>query len=130
MPKILCRGLITGKKSELAHRKDSATRRDLRHHAGMTPNVESRRTGAARTSDRGGARRVPAAGRRGSTGRAGGAEAAVDQAAVGEGFGDWEGAAFDLTPRAQPAALLFAMIERMGGTATSHWKGKYVNLSI
>jgi len=35
-----------------------------------------------------------------------------------------------LARRAQPAELLFAMIERMGGTASSHWKGMYVNLSI
>lgn len=71
-----------------------------------------------------------AAGRRATTSRSTGAENAPEQAAVGELFGDWEGVALDLTPRAQPAALLFAMIERMGGTATSHWKGKYVNLSI
>ena len=96
----------------------------------MTPNVEPRRTGSARTSDRGAARRVVAAGRRATTGRAAGADDTLEQGAVGELFGDWQGVALDTTPRAQPAALLFAMIERMGGTATSHWKGKYVNLSI
>ena len=74
---------------------------------------------------------MSAAGRRpGTPQAAAGAEASSEETGSAGVFGDWENAGFDLTPRAQPAALLFAMIERMGGTAISHWKGKYVNLVI
>jgi hypothetical protein len=48
-----------------------------------------------------------------------------------ESFAEWSMDGMPpLARRAQPAELLFAMIERMGGTASSHWKGMYVNLSI
>ena len=100
------------------------------HHAAMIPNVESRRAGATWTSQRGAARRVTAAGRRPGSSRAADSEAIDAVEAADSGLGQWEDAAFDLAPRAQPAALLFAMIERMGGAASSHWKGKYVNLVI
>ncbi|MGE3771607.1 MAG: hypothetical protein AB7I32_01690 [Gammaproteobacteria bacterium] len=32
--------------------------------------------------------------------------------------------------RAQPAAMLYAMFERMGGASTSVWKGMHVNLVV
>ncbi len=32
--------------------------------------------------------------------------------------------------RAQPAAMLYAMFEQMGGASTSVWKGMYVNLVV
>ena len=100
----------------------------------MTPNVEPRRTGSAWNAERGGRGRVSAAGRRPGASHAAPAgahaEADVEETTTSGAFGAWENLGFDLTPRAQPAALLFAMIERMGGTATSHWKGKYVNLVI
>ena len=74
---------------------------------------------------------MSAAGRRAGTPHAAaGTEAGVEETTSAGLFGDWENVGLELSPRAQPAALLFAMIERMGGTATSHWKGKYVNLVI
>ncbi len=32
--------------------------------------------------------------------------------------------------RAQPAGMLYAMFEQMGGASTSVWKGMYVNLVV
>lgn len=34
------------------------------------------------------------------------------------------------TRRAQPAGMLYAMFERMGGASTSVWKGMHVNLVV
>jgi hypothetical protein len=34
------------------------------------------------------------------------------------------------TRRAQPAGMLYAMFEQMGGASTSVWKGMYVNLVV
>lgn len=34
------------------------------------------------------------------------------------------------TRRAQPAEMLYAMFERMGGASTSVWKGMHINLVV
>ncbi len=98
----------------------------------MTPSIESR---SARSpgADRNGSRRVAtgAGHRAGAEGRLGEeARSGWHAASVEQDF-DWDGfAAPPPQRRAQPAELLYAMIERMGGMPSSHWKGKYVNLVI
>ncbi len=98
----------------------------------MTATVDTRKPTTARTPDRGWARRASAsAGRGARTGRSNTAEADAVEFDSAESFAEWTMDGLPpLARRAQPAELLFAMIERMGGTASSHWKGMYVNLMI
>ncbi len=98
----------------------------------MTPAVDTRKPSSARTPDRGPARRASGAAGRSARGtRNDGIDAGAVEFDSAESFAEWSMDGMPpLARRAQPAELLFAMIERMGGTASSHWKGMYVNLSI
>jgi hypothetical protein len=98
----------------------------------MTPAVDTRKPSHARTPDRGTARLASgAAGRSTKGARNDGIDAGAVEFDSAESFAEWSMDGMPpLARRAQPAELLFAMIERMGGTASSHWKGMYVNLSI
>ncbi len=98
----------------------------------MTPAVDTRKPSSARTPDRGTARRTSGAAGRSARGtRNDGIDAGAVEFDSAESFAEWSMDGMPpLARRAQPAELLFAMIERMGGTASSHWKGMYVNLSI
>jgi hypothetical protein len=98
----------------------------------MTVSVDTRKPSTARTPDRGGARRASAgAGRSARSGHSNTPDADAVEFDSAESFAEWTMDGLPpLARRAQPAELLFAMIERMGGTASSHWKGMYVNLMI
>ena len=57
------------------------------------------------------------------------ASAGLDFDALAE-LGGWLDDASTENPRHAPAELLYALIERMGGTPSSRWKGMHVNLVI
>jgi len=99
----------------------------------MSIGIETRKPASPRSSDRGTTRGVPPAGRRAPPrGRTPVADLDLsdDPFDSALAYPHWN----DLSPtdigRHAPAELLFALIERMGGTATSGWKGMHVNLVV
>jgi hypothetical protein len=99
----------------------------------MSIGIETRNLGSPRSSDRGATRGVPPAARRAPPrGRTPVADVdlAEDPFDSALAYPHWNDLAPTETGRHGPAELLFALIERMGGTATSGWKGMYVNLVV
>lgn len=99
----------------------------------MSIGVQTRKPAAGRSFERGSARVVPPTARRAPP-RPRAAVADIDLLAdslnSAQAYAHWDDFAPASSTRHAPAELLFALIERMGGAATSGWKGMHVNLVI
>ncbi len=99
----------------------------------MSIGIETRKPGSPRSSDRGATRGVPPAARRAPPrGRTPVADLDLSEDPFDSAlaYPHWNDLSPADTGRHAPAELLFALIERMGGTATSGWKGMHVNLVV